>query len=145
MALLEKRRTPRGRESATAPLTWEESLEVNEDNFNVEAVRNNVSGILRRTESSSSSSSSPQAPGGVPQHANTKVQSSSEQFQRSTAESDGAEVPVIPVPTVLQTVTRTAQLRSTSPTNRAAEPTTQDVPPQAKHPRGEHSQMDVQS
>ena len=47
-------------------------------------------------------------------------------------------------PPVLPTVTAKAP-RSTSPTKRAVELTTLDVPPQAKHPRGEGSQVDVQS
>ena len=38
-----------------------------------------------------------------------------------------------------------AQLRSTTPTKRAAEPTTLNVPHQAKHPRAEGSQMDVRN
>ena len=54
-----------------------------------------------------------------------------------------AKGPVMPTPTVLPNVTPKAQVRSTSPTKRAAEPTTLDVPPQAMHPRGEDSQMDV--
>ena len=56
-----------------------------------------------------------------------------------------AKVLVMLAPTDLQTVTPKAQLRSTSPTKRATEPTTLDVPPQAEHPRGEGSQMDVRS
>ena len=57
----------------------------------------------------------------------------------------GANVPVMPTSTVLSTSTPKAQLRSPTPTNRAAEPTTLDVPPQAKHPGGEDSQMGVRS
>ena len=57
----------------------------------------------------------------------------------------GANVRVMPTQTVLPTVSPEAQLRSTSPTERAAEPMTLDVPPQAQHLRGEGSQMDVQS
>ena len=56
-----------------------------------------------------------------------------------------ANVPVVPASTVLPTMTPSAQLRSTTPTTRAAEPTTLDVPPQAKPQRGEGSQMDVRS
>ena len=41
--------------------------------------------------------------------------------------------------------TPNAQLRSPSPTEQTTEPTTLDVPPQEKHPRGEGSQRDVQS
>ena len=57
----------------------------------------------------------------------------------------GTNVPVVPASAVLPTVTPSAQLRSTTPTTRAAEPTTLDVPPQAKPQRGEGSQMDVRS
>ena len=96
------------------------------------------------SDSSSSSSLSTQAQSGIPQHANTQAQT--DQFQRSTAESHGGE-------SSSSTHTdyfgrwrlRKAQLRSSSRTKRVAEPTTLDVSPQAKHPRGEGSQMDNQS
>ena len=51
----------------------------------------------------------------------------------------------MPAPTVSPTVTPKAKLRSTSPTKRAAEPTTLDVLPQAKHQRDEGSQRNVRS
>ena len=57
----------------------------------------------------------------------------------------GANVPVVHASTVLLVVTPSAQRRSTTPTTRAAEPTTLDMPPQAKPQRGEGSQMDVRS
>ena len=57
----------------------------------------------------------------------------------------GTNVPVVPTSTVLLVVTPSAQLRPTTPTTRAAQPTTLDVPPQAKPQRGEGSQMDVRS
>ena len=57
----------------------------------------------------------------------------------------GANVPVVPTLTALPTPTPKALIRSSTPTKGAAEPTTLDVPPQAKHPRGESSQMDVRS
>ena len=57
----------------------------------------------------------------------------------------GANVPVVLTSTVLPTPTPKALIRSSTPTKRAAEPTTLDVPPQAKDPRGESSQMDVRS
>ena len=49
----------------------------------------------------------------------------------------------MPTPTALPTVTPKAQFKSTSLSKRAAEPTTLDVPPQATHPQGEGSQVDV--
>ena len=48
-----------------------------------------------------------------------------------------ANVLAMPTPTLLPAVTPKAQLMSTSPSRRAGEPTTLDVPPQAQHPRGE--------
>ena len=73
------------------------------------------------------------------------AQSSSNQFQKSTAESDGTKVLATPTPTVLPTATPKTQLMPTPPSKRAAESTTLDVPPQAKHLRGEGPQMEVQS
>ena len=57
----------------------------------------------------------------------------------------GAIVPVVLKSTALPTPTSEALIRSSTSTKRATEPTTLDVPPQAKHPRGESSQMDVRS
>ena len=73
------------------------------------------------------------------------VQSSSNQFQKSTTESDGTKVLATPTPTVLPTATPKAQVMPTLPSKRAAESTTLDVHLQAKHLRCEGSQMEVQS
>ena len=71
--------------------------------------------------------------------------SRSDQSRGQQLKAMEAKVHVMPTPTVLPTVTSKAQRRSTSLTKRAAEPTSLDVPPQAKQPRGEGSQTDVQS
>ena len=94
------------------------------------------------SDKSSSLSSSTQAPCGIPQHVNDQAQTNSRSQQQTVM---GANVPAVPAPTVLPTATPKAQLRVTTPTKRAAEPTTLDVLPQAKHPRGEGSQMDFGS
>ena len=57
----------------------------------------------------------------------------------------GATVPVVLAASVLLAATPKTHSRSSTPTKRAAESMTLDVPPQAKHPRGEDSQMDVWS
>ena len=54
----------------------------------------------------------------------------------------GANVHVL-TSTSLPTVAPKVQIMSSTPTMRAAKPTTQNVPPQAKHPRGEGSLMNV--
>ena len=74
------------------------------------------------TSDSSSSSSSTQAPSGIPQHASVRPQAQT--ISRSLQQTDVGE---------------------SSATKRAAALTTLDVPPQAKHPRAEGSQMDVRS
>ena len=70
--------------------------------------------------------------------------SSSDQFQKSTADSDECECSCN-AHTRLFCRRRLfkAQLKSTSPTKRAAETTTLDVPPQAKRPRVEGSTFEV--
>ena len=87
------------------------------------------------SDSSSSSSSSTQAPSGIPQHVNDQTQAHNSRSQPQTLK--GANVPVVPTSTALLTPTPKALIRSSTPTKRAAEPTTLDVPPQAKHPRSE--------
>ena len=79
-------------------------------------------------DSSSSLSSAP-APSGLPQHVSDQADSRS---QPQTAMD--AHVPVVPTSTALPTSTPEALIGSSAPTKRAAEPTTLDVPPQAKHP-----------
>ena len=74
------------------------------------------------SDSSSWSSSSTQAPSGIPQHGNTQAQAQTCQPQTVM----GANVAVVPASTVLPAVTQKAQIRSSTPTKRAAEPTTQD-------------------
>ena len=78
---------------------------------------------------------------GVPQHADVRAQAQT----NSTAVVLGPNVPVVPTSTALLTSTPKAQIRSSTPTERAAEPTTLGVPPQAMHARSEGSQMDVRS
>ena len=92
---------------------------------------------------SSSSSSSTQALSGIPHHEYAPAQAKTNSRSQQTAM--GATVAAMPTPTVLPTATPKAQLSSTSPTKRAAHPTTLDVPPQAKCPRSEGSQVDVRS
>ena len=82
--------------------------------------------------SSSSSSSSRTSSSSSSSSTSTSTSSSrSQQHQKSMP----AEVLVTPTPTVLPTVTPEPQIKSNSPTKRAAEPTTLDVPPLAKHLR----------
>ena len=96
------------------------------------------------SDSSSSSSSSTQAPSGIPQHVNDQAQGQTN--SRSQPQTVmGANVLVVSTSTVSPTPIPKALIRSSKPTKRAAAPTTLDVPPQAKHPRGEGSQMDVRS
>ena len=66
-------------------------------------------------------------------------------FSSEQQNSMAPKVFAVPRPTSLPTVTLKVLLRSTSTTKRAAEPTTLDVPPQAKRPLGEGAQIDVQS
>ena len=61
-------------------------------------------------------------------------------IQKSTME---ANVPVVPAASVLPAATPKAHSMSSTPTKRAAESMTLYVPPQAKHPRGEDSQVNV--
>ena len=68
---------------------------------------------------------------------------SSDRFQKSTADNDGANVPVATAANVLPAVTPKAHSRSSTPTKRAAGSMTLDVPSQAKRPRNEDPQMDV--
>ena len=56
-----------------------------------------------------------------------------------------SNVLVVHTSIVLPTLTPKAHIRSSTPTQQAAEPTKLDVLPQAKYPRGEASQMDVRS
>ena len=55
-----------------------------------------------------------------------------------------SNVPVVLTLTVSPTMTPEAQLKSATPKKRP-DPKTLDVPPQAKHPRGKGSQVDVQN
>ena len=72
--------------------------------------------------------------------------SSSDQFQKSSAAGDGDESSCNDhTDCFAYGDSEKAQLRSTSLTERGAEPTTPDVPPQPKHPRGVSSQVDVHS
>ena len=73
---------------------------------------------------------------GIHQHASDQAQAQTN--SRSQPQTVmGAKVPVVPTSTVLPTPTPKALIRSPTPTKRAAGPTTLDVPPQAKHARGE--------
>ena len=94
------------------------------------------------SDSSSSSSSSTQAPSRIPQHANDRAQTNPRSQPQTVM---GVNVPVVPTSTALPTPTPKALIRSSTLTMRAAEHTTLDVLPQAKHPRRESSQMDVRS
>ena len=96
------------------------------------------------SDSSSSSSSSTQAPSEIPQHVNDQALAQTNS-RRQPQTVVGANVPVVHTSTVLPTPTPKALIRSSTATKRAAEPTTLDVPPHARHPRGESSQMDVRS
>ena len=85
------------------------------------------------SDRSSSSSSSTQAPSGIPQHVSdqAKAQTNSRSPPQTVMR---ANVLVVLTSTALPTPTPKALIRSSTPTKRAARPTTLDVPPQAKHP-----------
>ena len=91
---------------------------------------------------STSSSSSTQAQGAIPRHVTVRApaQTDSRSQQQTTME---ANVLVVPAANVLPAATPKAHSRSSTPTKRAAESMTLDVPSQAKRPRGEDPQMDV--
>ena len=81
---------------------------------------------------------------GTPQHVNDQAQAQTN--SRSQPQTVvGANVPIVLTSTVLPTPTSKALIKSSPPIKRAAEPTTLDVPPPAKRPRGESSQTDVRT
>ena len=91
---------------------------------------------------STSSSSSMQAQGEIPRHVTVRAPAQTDsRSQQQTAM--GANVLVVPAANVLSAVTPKAHSRSSTPTKRAAESMTLDVPSQAKRSRGEDSQIDV--